>query len=66
MINRNTEIKLNIEINMEDSTFVYNFCRNLINRCRYDHYNNAVNKFQGRYKGTFSEKEINTLLSYIK
>jgi hypothetical protein len=66
LINRNVEIKLNIEINIEDTTFVYNFCRKFLNNCRYDPYNNAVRKFQGRYKGKFTEKEINSLLSYIK
>ena len=66
LTNRNVGIKLNIEINIEDTTFVYNFCRKFLNNCRYDPYNNAVRKFQGRYKGKFTEKEINSLLSYIK
>ena len=66
LINRNVEIKLNIEINIEDTSFVYHFCKKFLKNCRYDPYNNAVRKFQGRYKGKFTEKEINSLLSYIK
>lgn len=63
---KHVNIILKIDINMADSTFNYYFTRKLVRNCRFDPYNNAVRKFQGTYKGKFTEKEINNLMSYIK
>lgn len=63
---KHINITLKININMKDSTFDYSFTRKLVRNCRYDPYNNAVRKFQGTYKGKFTEREINNLMSYIK
>ena len=59
-------IELKIDVNMKDSTFNYSFTRKLVRNCRYDPYNNGVRKFQGTYKGKFTENEINHLMNYIK